>query len=258
MLIGVGIGGIGVAASPSAAQAFNPISLTPMVWLEGDKNVTNDGSGNCSAWGDLSGNSRNAAQSLLLDRPLIVTAGQNGLNFLRFDGLTDFFEIPLFTGPFAYPVTWYAALKVPTLSVEYGPIIDTFQGFGANAGYTFYIKNTYKSAVYAKTGTPQVSYDGVGVTTYAPESKYTLAWVVGNSATNPTTSYTNNVQDGQIAGTYTLATNTLAIPVLIGKGFDTTRRMAMDLYHVSCFAGAHDATTRGKMQAWIQSKWGIA
>ena len=253
----IGINGISICRPGKQGASFDPSSLSPLVWLEGDKNVTNDGSGNCSAWGDLSGNSRNAAQATLADRPLIVAAGQNGLNILRFDGSTDFLQIPLFTGPFAYPVTWYVALKVPTLSVDYGPIIDTYQGLGGNAGYTFYIKNTYKSAVYAKIGSPQVNYDGTGATTYVANNKYTLAWVVGNSATNPTTSYTNNVQDGQISGTYTLDTNTLAQPLLIGKGFGTARRMAMDLYHVSCFAGAHDATTRGKMQTWIQGKWGI-
>ena len=257
MLIGMGIGGIGIAASPGGAKAFDPLVLNPLVWLEGDTNVTNDGSGNCSAWGDLSGNSRNAAQSTILDRPVIVSAGQNGLNILRFDGVTDFLSIPLFTGPFAYPVTWYAALKVPTLTVDYGPIIDTYQGLVDNAGYAFYIKNTYKSAIYAKIGSGQVLADGTGATTYVANSKYTLVWVVGNSATNPATSYTNNVQDAQIAGSYTLSTITLAQPVLIGKGFGSVRRMPMDLYHVSCFAGAHDATTRGKMQTYIQGKWGI-
>ena len=259
MLIGMGIGGIGIAASPGGAQAFNPLVLNPLVWLEGDTNVTNDGSGNCSAWGDLSGNSRNAAQSTILDRPVIVSAGQNGLNILRFDGVTDFLSIPLFTGPFAYPVTWYAALKISTLITDYNPILDTYQGIGGNlqAGYAFYIKNTYKSALYAKAVSGQVSADGTGATTYVANNKYTLAWVVGDSATNPATSYTNNVQDAQITGSYTLSTLTFAEPVLIGKGFNTTRRMPMDLYHVSCFVGAHDTTTRGKMQTYIQGKWGI-
>ena len=87
MLIGMGIGGIGIAASPGGAQAFNPASVAGLqLWLKGDAG-TLDASGNpitvdntaIATWNDQSSNAYSAIQATALNRPFLRT-GSNGIN----------------------------------------------------------------------------------------------------------------------------------------------------------------------------------
>ena len=71
--------------------AWTPASLTvpPKIWLNDSSSVTDAGSGACSAWNDISGNSYHFTQPALT-RPLIVSGGLNGRRTIRFDGTEDF------------------------------------------------------------------------------------------------------------------------------------------------------------------------
>lgn len=71
--------------------AWSPANLTvpPKIWLNDSSNVTDAGSGACSAWDDISGNGYHFTQ-VALTRPLIVSGGLNGRRTIRFDGTEDF------------------------------------------------------------------------------------------------------------------------------------------------------------------------
>lgn len=91
MLIGMGIGGIGIAASPGGARAsFNPASVAGLqVWLKADAGIT-QALGTVSAWADQSGNSNSFAQSNGGYQPAYTAAAQNGLPVVTWGGTNKY------------------------------------------------------------------------------------------------------------------------------------------------------------------------
>lgn len=91
---------------------FNPIYLSPALWLDGSDastlyDATTGGSlvaadGAIARWEDKSGNARHATQGTLASRPLRKTAIANGRDVVRFDGSNDFFSIPSSTAYFKF------------------------------------------------------------------------------------------------------------------------------------------------------------
>lgn len=57
--------------------------------------LDNTAMGTAGTWSDVSGNARNATQATVANQPLLVAAGKNGLNILRFDA-TDKMDVPDF------------------------------------------------------------------------------------------------------------------------------------------------------------------
>jgi hypothetical protein len=82
---------------------FNPLSLSPALWLDAsDSNTLYDATtggalvgagGTVARWEDKSGNARHATQATLANRPLRTTAAQGGKDALTFDGSNDFLQI---------------------------------------------------------------------------------------------------------------------------------------------------------------------
>lgn len=115
MLIGMGIGGIGIAASPGGARAsFDPASVAGLqVWLKADAGITQS-SGTVSAWADQSGNSNSFAQSNGGYQPTYTAAGQNGLPVVTWGGTNKYL---LSTGNITLSnFTFFAILSRPVWS----------------------------------------------------------------------------------------------------------------------------------------------
>jgi hypothetical protein len=87
---------------------FNPLSLSPALWLDAsDSNTLYDATtggalvgagGTVARWEDKSGNARHATQATLANRPLRTAAAQGGKDALTFDGVNDFMATPAFGG----------------------------------------------------------------------------------------------------------------------------------------------------------------
>lgn len=83
----------------SSGGAFNPLTLSPVVWFDGaDANTMFDSTTGGSIvapgaaiarWEDKSGNARHATQSTVINRPIRTASGQNGKNVVTFDGTND-------------------------------------------------------------------------------------------------------------------------------------------------------------------------
>lgn len=83
----------------SSGGAFNPLTLSPVVWFDGaDANTMFDSTTGGSIvapgaaiarWEDKSGNGRHATQSTVINRPIRTASGQNGRNVVTFDGTND-------------------------------------------------------------------------------------------------------------------------------------------------------------------------
>jgi hypothetical protein len=87
---------------------FNPLSLSPALWLDAsDSNTLYDATtggalvgagGTVARWEDKSGNARHATQATLANQPLRTAAAQGGKDALTFDGVNDFMATPAFGG----------------------------------------------------------------------------------------------------------------------------------------------------------------
>lgn len=73
--------------NPFVFSGFDPLSLSPALWLDASDAATITSSGGkVSQWNDKSGNGRNVTQATSAAQPSTGTATQNGRNVLVFDG----------------------------------------------------------------------------------------------------------------------------------------------------------------------------
>jgi hypothetical protein len=71
----------------AAASVFDPLSLSPSIWLDAADTATITQSlGKVSQWNDKSGNGRNVTQATSAAQPGTGAVTQNGKNVLTFDG----------------------------------------------------------------------------------------------------------------------------------------------------------------------------
>lgn len=68
------------------------LSVAPAIWLNDTSTVTDDGTGHCSLWSDISGGARDFSISTSDWRPAITAAGLNGLRVITFDGVDDLLQ----------------------------------------------------------------------------------------------------------------------------------------------------------------------
>jgi hypothetical protein len=99
---------LGNMLSRSGRVAFNPLSLSPALWLS-------DTGSNAAQWDDLSGNGRHATQATGASQPSIVTSALNGRQIRRFDGVNDFLSTAQILA--AQPFTSIVALKTTETGV---------------------------------------------------------------------------------------------------------------------------------------------
>lgn len=74
-----------IAASRRRTTAFDPLSLSPALWLS-------DSGSDVSIWPDISGNNRHALQATTASQPDIISSARNGRQVRRFNGTTDRFS----------------------------------------------------------------------------------------------------------------------------------------------------------------------
>jgi hypothetical protein len=64
--------------------------LNPQLWLDAsDTSTITESGGFVSQWNDKSGNGYNVSQGTGANQPNLISAGQNGLDVINFDGTTD-------------------------------------------------------------------------------------------------------------------------------------------------------------------------
>jgi hypothetical protein len=109
---------------------FNPISLSPALWLS-------DTGNDAAVWSDISGNGRNATQGTPSQQPTIVTNVRNGRQIRRFNGTNQRLDVATLD-----PKTIFAVVNTTTTS--------TYRSvFGSRSSDTGPV-----DAVYFQAGTP--------------------------------------------------------------------------------------------------------
>jgi hypothetical protein len=107
MLLGCGSSGGG---------AFSPLSLSPMIWLDGSQLGLSDGA-SVSSFTDLSGNGNHFVQGTGANQPVFRSSGINGIGAVESDGVDDFMTL----AAFGAHTSWWAYLVCRGVSIPAAP-----------------------------------------------------------------------------------------------------------------------------------------
>lgn len=104
-----------------ASNGFNPLTLSPVLWLDSTDAATLVASGNSlTAWMDKSGNNYHASQTTGANKPQTGTRTHNGLNVVDFNNANSQYMVtPAFSSALAQPNTIYCVGKYDVVSSYY-------------------------------------------------------------------------------------------------------------------------------------------
>lgn len=92
-LAAVAMAALALTTSASASPLWTPAEITTALWLDAaDPATITETGGAVSQWNDKSGNGRNATAGAGIE-PDYVPAEQNGLNVIRFNGTSQYFNL---------------------------------------------------------------------------------------------------------------------------------------------------------------------
>jgi hypothetical protein len=115
-------------------RLWNPLTLSPIHWLDASDISTITVSTGVSQWRDKSGRGFHASQSTTGNQPAYIVGGINGLNVLRFDGINDAMVHTANVSP-APHTTFCVSRRLTGGSTDYQLIyaaIQTSAPFGVN------------------------------------------------------------------------------------------------------------------------------
>ena len=195
------------------AAAFNPLSLSPALWLKADAGTFQTSGGSAATadgdpvgeWQDQSGNANHASQGTAGMRPTLQTAEQNGLALVQWDGVDDL----LLTASMAH------------FPSKRGVLVVAYKASGAA---THAIASTYPGGanplelMFRSAAGPQKWYDGATVHNQASSDTNDTFVVQAVRRTADTT--TKFYENGSLDSTWTVA-NTQPGNSVMGLGGNT-------------------------------------
>lgn len=234
----------------ASRRRFNPLSLSPALWLDGaDANTlydaTSGGSlvaadGEVARWEDKSGNSRHATQATLGSRPLRKTAIQNGKDVIRFDGTSDFMTHGL-TSSITSCSIFAVTKKLSDQSSDRG--IISIGDRAAFTGSTLLSRNSAggRWGTYTTVAAP--------ANTSAGTSAFNLLCIIDNAASGGEF-YFNGSSDGTWAG------NSLVQVVRhVGGDAGASQWTHSDIAEILVYPTALSATNRQAVETYLSAKW---
>lgn len=240
------------AAEIGQGEAFSPIDLSPVLWLDAADTATiTSSSGAVSAWADKSGNGYSAAQATSTKQPTTGSSTLNGRNVLSFDG-GDCLQIASFdcTGGTAQQFTVAAVFTATSGSDRI--LIEHSADYNTTPGAFIVYRANANNVVTSKRGSGGASYASFETTaTITTTAKSLVATHDGTLSTNETTAWilgdtagtrTNNSDTNQNSASATLnvgsrnnaasaqLNGTIAELVVVTRAISTTERVALEAY----------------------------
>jgi len=127
---------------------WNPSMISTALWLDAaDTGTVTTESGLVNQWSDKSGAARHFSQSTPASRPTVVSASQNGLNTLSFDGSNDHLNGPTSPEPYLIAVVAKTSTNL-TFRTIYGALSPT--GGDADAVY-FGLSSPARTTIFSRT-----------------------------------------------------------------------------------------------------------
>jgi len=253
-----GLGGGLQGLSGASKSTFNPLSLSPSLYLDASNSSSlfQDTSGTTPAsannapvgrWNDLSGNGNNVTQGTANAKPLLKTSIQNGNNVVRFDGVNDLLDggniLPL-TGNYSI----YAVLITSDVSgaiVSHVDVISPFTGWNASIGLL--PANSGKLQSFSSGSAAYVEATGAAIN----DGSAHLIEITRSSAV---LSFTI---DGAARGNFAQANNgASSITLTVGSDSSGLFYLAADIGTLLIFNRALTVAEQALLRSSLKTKWG--
>jgi hypothetical protein len=246
---------INLIANQASAPAFDPLTLSPSLWLDlSDLTTlyqTNDTSTPVTADGqtvgyvaDKSGNARHATQATAGSRPLYKTNIQNGKSVARFDGTDDHLA---FSVPAGAAKTWFFVAR--KRSAPGTAPLYLWQHEGAESQIATDSDLIAAGYYYWAPQALDVVTD-IGVASVQVTSLIGLKFV----STASMIIYANGTQTASIDPDNGYATNTTCT---IGDRVAGSRAIDADVMEILMFASALSDTNRALVESYLNTKWSV-
>jgi hypothetical protein len=230
----------------SGGGAFNPLSLSPLLWLKADLGTFQDtglvtpaalDGDPVGGWQDQSGNGNHATQATAGKRPALKLNIQNGKPVVRFDGVSDFLQTVSFSA--SQPIHVFLALSQRTWN---GP-----------------------ARIMDGTTTDQVVLEQLNVT---PEldlfdgSAFTCSSTALAVATFGTLSILHNGASSELrvnggtAATGNPGSGGFTAGLTLGSKFGGAIPTAIDLGELLVYAPALSTGQRQQVEQYLRTRWG--
>jgi len=249
---------------------FSPLSLSPLLWLDGSDrdtlyDATTGGSlvapdGTVARWQDKSGNANHATQGTSGQRPVLKTSIQNGRSAIRFDGTNDVMSYATAVFGNTSGRSVFAVLKNATIAAsEYGIVIGSRNGTGTSIGCSTQVfpSSGFEPCtdVFAPGG---MRYNSTGTAANAN----ILGWHWSNWSTHKTNGDTRIRLNGtEVSGTaYGSNPSTFTTGTGLIGAFELTGSAAAfllaDIGEILVFPALTE-TERARVHAYLAAKWSI-
>jgi hypothetical protein len=248
--LGLSVLGVPLGLGGSAAAAFDPLDLSPALWLKADAGLYQTSGGSAATadgdpvgeWQDQSGNGRHFSQSTEANRPTLKLNIQNGLPVVRLDGSNDSLISSAFQTFPSKRGTLYAVYK--NTDSAYGVILATFPAAVTDWEW-----------LGAKAASKYKWYDGAASHLAAV---FDLAgWMLHGVIRDGDTSLTSYV-NGALADTFTITNNQPSSgAVSLGAATDGTETLAGDLGEILIFDTALSAQEQADLEGYLNTRWGV-
>jgi len=243
--------GLGLGIWQSNASRFNPLSLSPALWLDASDASTLFQNGVVAAsadgdpvgvWRDKSGNNRHAIQLSGSNKPTLKTAILNSKNIVRTNGTSSFMVIPSTT--MDAPFSLYLVVKKPSSAA-----VMELAGISTTAA-RYLFENYSDSKTYFPFKASSTSSLNIFV---SPVMDIYSSFVLLNVSTDGTTG-TLKRNNNAVSNTPTNSSISAVWDTLF-KGDNSFG--SQDVAETLWFQSAHNATTQGLINDYLNTKWGI-
>jgi hypothetical protein len=233
----------GPVSSPvSSWFNFNPLSLSPTIWLDASDSSTITASGSplkVSQWDDKSGNGYHVSQGTAAAQPTSGAATQNGLNMLTFDG-NDFMSNATLSATFL-PVTLFVVFK-PRINKSQALFSTSLAGgleFRGNASGVLQVLSAASALLTASTGTIAA---GSATSVVVTQSATTFAYHI------------DGIPAGSGSGSYSLfGSGKMEIGSFVNGAGEF---LDGDLCEMIRYDAVLSSTNRANVAAYLRNKWG--
>jgi hypothetical protein len=222
---------------------WNPSMISTALWLDAaDASTITESGGEVSEWRDKSGNDRNATQGTSGSRPVIVSAGQNGLSILRFDGSDDWLD-----AAYAMPIHNIGVFVTWKLNTGTALVDKTVMGMRPIADGRFYISS-------------ESHWKGAATINVTDNTDWRVSYLSGSS-----TQALASINGGAVATASDTRTATTANVIVGAGGFvdgssspsGVTPYANCDLGEIVMVTGTPTNNTRQRIEGYLAHKWGL-
>lgn len=261
------IGAISAAASSGAIPPFVPSDIANLkAWYDASDTATITVSGNAvTQWNDKSANTYNLTQGTAGKRPQSGTRTQNGLNAIDYDGSDDVLAAAT-AANWAFlnnsgGSTYFMAIYTDTAS-DGRILFDTSGTTTGNVGVYNYVTSgdAIQAVVVKGVGGQVVSYQ---VTTQLATDNTASYWSFLSDPNNATAANRIKIWKNGAnpintnTDTAALSNSDPAYPLNLGGQGILSESFDGLMCEVIFYSGLLSDTDRGKVEAYLASKWGI-